>query len=333
MSVTPQTNATLEEIAEVLLRSDDICICGHVSPDGDCIGSQLALFHALKRLGKNAYVLLASEGPADVALSALPGFSEMVVASYFTDPYSVFVQVDAPNGKRIGEAADKLRANATLTVTVDHHENPERETDLSYTDPDAPSTTTLIWELVKKMGVSPDSDIATCAYAGLMTDTGRFQYSNADARAFELASEMVRAGADPASISAEFYQRQSLASLQMQKMCIEHLQMLCSGRAALSYVTASEMTAAGADKSDCEQLINVIRSVDGVRVAAMLRDEGVHVRGSLRAKDDTDVSAIAKKFGGGGHRAAAGFTLHEPLDKAIRIVKKEIEKVLAKDPH
>ncbi|WP_165060317.1 bifunctional oligoribonuclease/PAP phosphatase NrnA [Adlercreutzia sp. ZJ154] len=324
MAVTPQTNTTLNEIAEALLKHDRICICGHVSPDGDCIGSQLALRCALAQLGKEVVVLLASADKLSVSFEFLPGFEELIPAASFEGTCDVFVQVDVPNARRLGEDASKIRQSASLTITIDHHAVDERETHLSYTDPDAASTSMLVWETVKHLGVDLTKDIATCAYTGLMTDTGRFQYQNADLRAFRAACEMVEAGADPAFISAEFFQRATLASIQLEAAAINNMRFICDGCVALSFITQDEMKRAGAVKSDCEQLINTLRSIDGVKVAAMLRDEGKQVRGSFRSKDTTDVSAIAKRFGGGGHKAAAGFTLYEPLDKAVRMVEKAL---------
>ncbi len=328
MAVTPQTNTTLEEIAEALLKRDHVCICGHVSPDGDCIGSQLALRAALVQLGKDVRVLLAADAPLERSFACLPGADELVPAEAFDGRCEVFVQVDAPDAKRIGEAAAALRAQALFTITVDHHAVDRRETDLSYTDPDAASTSMLVWELAGHLEVDRSGDVAACAYTGLMTDTGRFQYQNADLRAFRAACEMVEAGADAAALSAEFFQRRTLASIQLEGCAIANMRLLCDGQAAVSFVTQREMAEAGAVKSDCEQLINVLRSIDGVRIAAMLRDEGVHVRGSFRSKDGTDVAAMARRFGGGGHAAAAGFTLHEPLDKARHTVEKAVCKAL-----
>ena len=324
MAVTPQTNPPLEEIAETLLKSDDICICGHVSPDGDCIGSQLALRAALVQLGKRATVLLASDDPIDAGLRSLPGADQLVPAKDLAAPCAVFVQVDAPDVRRIGEDAAKVRAAASKTITIDHHAVPERQSDLSYTDPDAAATALLIWRLAAHLGVDRDYAIATCAYAGLMTDTGRFQHSNTDAAVFRAACEMVDAGADPAALAAAFFQQRTLASIQLEARCIEHMELLCDGQAALSYITFEDMASLGAVKSDCEQLVDVLRSIKGVRVAAMLRDEGTQVRGSFRAKDTTDVATLARRFGGGGHRAAAGFTLHEPLERALRQVRKVV---------
>ena len=144
-----------------------------------------------------------------------------------------------------------------------------------------------------------------------MTDTGRFQYQNADARAFSLGAEMVSRGAEPAHIGSAFYQNRTLASVKLEAAAISHLRLIAGGSAALSYVSADDMAACGAVKADAEPLVDILRSIAGVRVACMLREQPDGVRGSLRAKDDTDVSALARRFGGGGHRAAAGFSVKD----------------------
>ena len=316
MTVTPQTNTTLEGIAEALMGCTSLAICGHVSPDGDCIGSQLALAHALRKLGKRVTCLLAKDEPIDPNLAFLPGADKLVPASSFDGFVDCLVAVDVPTPERLG-GADVLRRRAPLTVTVDHHAVPEAMSRLSYTDPDAASTTTLIWRLVEQLGVDYDADIATCAYTGLMTDTGRFQYQNADAAAFALASQIVAQGADPGAISREVYQNRRAASVYLEALAISHLELLDGGCVALSWLSADDFATCGADRADAEPLIDVLRSISGVRVACMLRQQGDVVRGSLRAKDDTDVAAIAREFGGGGHRAAAGLTLEVPLPEAV----------------
>lgn len=317
MAVTPQTNTTLAAIACALRERDHFVICGHVSPDGDCLGSQLALAAALRQAGKQCACVLArdEEPPRDLAF--LPGFDGLVPAARYEGPCEVFVAVDVPTTERVGDAA-RLQAAADLTVTVDHHAVPEAMSVLSYTDPDVASTTMLVWELAAVLGAERDRIVATCCYTGLMTDTGRFQYQNADAAAFAAAAEMVAAGAEPAVISRRIYQSRSLASILLEGRNVDHMALSADGAAALSWLSQADFEACGACKADAEPMVDVLRAIDGVEVACMLREQpDGEVRGSLRAKGDADVAAIARAFGGGGHTAAAGFTFAGALVQAV----------------
>ncbi|WP_101722707.1 DHH family phosphoesterase [Eggerthella timonensis] len=329
MAVTPQTNTDLASIAEALKEHDDFIICGHVSPDGDCLGSQLGLAAALKGLGKRVTCLLAKDEPIDERLVFLPGAADLVPAASFDGRARTFVGVDVPTRERIGEAAAALRDACELAVTVDHHAVDAAMSDLVYVDPDAASTTMLVWELAGLLGADRAGDVALCCYTGLVTDTGRFQYQNTDAAAMRAASEMVEAGADPASVSRAIFQNRTLPSVRLEGLAVERMAFGADGAYAMSWLVAEDFEAVGAVKADAEPIIDALRSVAGVRVACMLREQGDVVRGSLRAKDDTDVAAIARSFGGGGHVAAAGFTLSCTMDEARRTVEEALEATFA----
>ena len=325
MTVTPQTNTDLASIAEALKAHDDFVVCGHVSPDGDCLGSQLGLAAALKGLGKRVTCLLAKDEPIDERLAFLPGAAELVPAASFDGRAQVFVGVDVPTRERIGEAAAALRDGCELAVTVDHHAVDEAMSDLVYVDPDVASTTMLVWELAGLLGADRAGDVALCCYTGLVTDTGRFQYQNTDAAAMRAAAEMVEAGA----VSRAIFQNRTLPSVRLEGVAVERMAFGADGAFVLSWLSADDFEAVGAVKADAEPIIDALRSVAGVRAACMLREQGDVVRGSLRAKDGTDVAAIARTFGGGGHVAAAGFTLPCPMDEARRQVREALEAAFA----
>lgn len=329
MAITPQTNATLEEIAEAILKMDNLCLCGHKNPDCDCIGSILALSSALRQLDKNHAILLAEEDPFDETLSFLPGSEDFISAQAYEGICDCFIVVDAPSAERIGKEAARIHDSAKLTITIDHHRVDERHSDLSYTDPDAASTTMLVWEMIKHLGVKLSKDIATCTYAGLLTDTGRFMFQNTDANAFASAAEMVCAGASPSTISQHLFQERTLASLQIDSKALENLRSLSEGRIALSFIATEDIEEAGALPDDLENCINIIRSLRGVEIACMLKERGDVVRGSLRSKGDLDISALARRLGGGGHSAAAGFTLEGPLREAISTMEELLPAYLA----
>lgn len=333
MGATPQSNATLAQIARALASADDICICGHVSPDGDCIGSELALACALRRLGKNVVALLAKDDPVDAGLSFLPGFDGLRPASDFVDRrecgtvplrrFQTFVCVDVPTAERLGPDAALLHEAADQTITIDHHAVPERMSELSYTDPEAASTTQLVWEIACLLEAVGE-DVATCAYTGLLTDTGGFRYQNVTAETLRVGAAMLDAGAVAASVASAVFQGRSLASLKLEALAVERAVILRDGQGIVSWLTRNDFARFSATKADAEPIVNALRSLRGVRVACMLREQEDSVRASLRAKDETDVSRIARLHAGGGHAAAAGCTFSESLEDAIAIVSREI---------
>ena len=328
MSVTPQTNIDLDGVVSFLKEHDDFVICGHVSPDGDCIGSQLGLMHALHALGKNATCLLAKDEPIDLRLSFLPGADQLVPAPTFTGQARTFIAVDVPLRDRMNAAAGKVLDRCEASLTIDHHATDNRMTDFSYVDPDVAATTMFIWNIAGLLGVDRTEDIALCCYTGLVTDTGRFQYQNTDAPAFRAAAEMVEAGADAALVSRQIFQNRTLPSVMLEARAVERVKFGHEGVYALSWVEQSDFASTGAVKADSEPIIDVLRSLQGVRVACMLRDQGDSVRGSFRAKDDTDVASLARTFGGGGHRAAAGFTISGSVAKAVALVEALLSETL-----
>ncbi len=318
MTTTPQTNATLEDIARVLRDNDNFVICGHVSPDGDCLGCQLALAHALRHLGKTATCVLVNDDPVEPALSFMPGMQDMIPAAEFAGACDVFVGVDVPTRERIGEGARAILDRSRTSITIDHHASPTAMCDYVYVDPDAAAASMLVWDVAKMLcDGAPPLESAECAYVGLATDTGGFRFQNCDKQAFDVAAELVDYGIDPGAIATSAFQSRTMASLKLEARTIDRMTLLADGRAALSWVCLADFQELGAFKSDAEPLIDTVRSLAGVRVACMLREQEGCVRGSLRSKDDTDVSVLARQLKGGGHKAAAGFTLNMTLAEAI----------------
>ena len=328
MTLTPQTNIDLESIARFLLEHDNYVICGHVSPDGDCLGSQLALWHALVACGKSATCVLTSEDPVAASESFMPGIDAMVPASRFTGTANAFIGVDVPNRERIGKDACALLDACPNSLTIDHHASETTMCEYVFVDPDAASASMLVWSVVKLLCEKPPIESAVCAYAGLASDTGGFRFQNSDSRAFGVAAELVAYGVDPAYVATCVFQSRTLASLRLEGLVIDRLEISADGQSALSWVAYEDFERLGAVKSDAEPLIDAIRSLQGVRVACMLREQrDSKVRGSLRSKDGTDVSALAREFGGGGHKAAAGFTLDMTLDEARVLMAQRISKL------
>lgn len=328
MTVTPQTNATLAEIARVLAAADDVVVCGHASPDGDCIGSTLALVHGLRALGKQAWGLVVD--PLPQAMGFLPGADELVLPRDFAGACGCFVAVDVPDLKRMGEAAAALHEAAPVTVRIDHHAVPARYSRYSHTDPAATSASTLVWEVLGHLGAQTPH-AATCCYAGLMTDSGRFTFNNTDERAFRLAAEMVACGACPSEVAVALYENERLQALQLEARAFSRLELDAEAGWAMTYLTCDDFAEFGAVKADAEGVVDFIRRLGCVRALCCLREQDGKVRLSFRAKDDVNVREIAIRFGGGGHVAAAGATVEAPLAEVSQQVKAALAEACRRD--
>lgn len=331
MAVTPQTNVDLATMARRMREIDSFALCGHVNPDGDCLGAQLALAGALRALGKDVVCLLARDDALDAGMRTLPGSEGLICAKEYAGSPQAFVACDVPTPERLGDAA-AVQARCEETFTIDHHAVETCMSRHNYVDPDAAATSLIVWQLVKELGVEPSAETAQCAYAGLMTDTGGFRYQNTDAACFAAAAEMTAAGARPAQTATAFFQNRSLASVRLMDRMLDHAEVDLAAGYALSWVTLQDFEECGAVRADAEPLIDTLRCIAGVRVAAVLRENaGKEVRGSLRAKDGTDVARIARGVGGGGHKAAAGFTCEGGLDEAVAAVRDAIRTALSDD--
>lgn len=303
-----------------------VAVCGHTNPDGDCLGSVMALTLALRKKGFDAVPLFADEGRAPDAFAFLPFYDLLKHPSEYTETPDMFFAVDVPTDDRLA-AAKGIFERAGKTFGIDHHPDTIDYADVTLSDPEASATGVLIWDLIREMDVAPDADIAMCCYVALVTDTGRFQYQNTDARTFVCASELCRFGADPASAARDIYQSRTFASLRLEALVLERMQFIHNGSVVCSWVNQADMEETGATKDDTEGLIDILRSIAGVRICIIFRENSDGIRGSMRAKGDEDVGTIARALGGGGHKAAAGFTYQGTLEEAISTVRQLLEKV------
>ena len=301
-------NATFEEMAECIRDAETFAVCGHVNPDGDSIGSVLGMVHTLRMMGKTATPLLANTSKVPLRYHFLEASDEFEFADRFEGTPDVFIAVDVPNNERLGDA-NAVLARSRKSIAIDHHPYDGVKSDLLLCDPTAASATMLVWEMARVLVGTPSAEIARACYAGLLTDSGRFQFQNTDARALAAAGEFVAAGADPAIVATEVYQNRRLPSIRLEGRMIERITVVGSRLVAYSWVDEPDFEELGAKREDMEGLVDTIRSIEGIEVALLVQGRKKDVRFSIRAKRGVDVSRIAERFGGGGHRAAAGFTL------------------------
>lgn len=312
---------------ELINNADSIAISGHTNPDGDALGSVLGLGLALRRHYplKRVDLLLADDAPVPRVYRFLAGSDELVPAACYADDPDLFIAVDAPTLERLQDSsAVANRAGARLVI--DHHPAREEFADVVVRDPSAAATAVLVSGLLEAAHIKLEPAIAQCLFCGLVTDTGRFQYQNADPAAFACAARLVEAGADPARVALEVYQSQRLEYLHLESIVMGRIRTAADGRVAYSYATADDLAACGVGHDECDGLIDAVRQVEGAEVCLFLKDgrtPGI-VRGNLRSKVDLDVSVVAARHDGGGHAAAAGFSFKGTVEEALDTVLPEL---------
>lgn len=307
--------AAIHHAIVALRKANSVVVCGHVRPDGDAIGSTLAMTLALREAGIAAIPTLASGLPAPSTYSWLPGFGLFVSAGQLEAP-DVFVALDTPIADRLGEAEALMRA-AKQVVVMDHHPDATEMGGIAVIDSTAPATGELVWQFARGLLDNPSPDVALCCYVGLITDTGRFSYDNTCVRAFSAAAEMLDAGVDAAEASRLTYQNRSRASLAIEARAMSRLTLANGGRVAYAWVDDADFAELGALPEEAETLPDSVRLLGGIEVAMLLRQHEDEVRVNLRAKTGFDVSAVARHFDGGGHKAAAGCTLTGKIDELV----------------
>lgn len=324
--MTPEFDleAAALQFRRVFEHHDDIWVSSHESPDGDSIGAALALQHVLRRRGKRAVAIRQHPYPSQY--EALPGAAEMGdernLGALF-EP-QVIITVDIATFQRIGTVLDHIQPETTV-INIDHHpgsEGPGRPcTFLDFVDATYASTTMLTYELLEHAWPgSVDRDAALALYVGLITDTGCFRFTNTNTNTLRVASDLAARGADPGTLAETFMFRRRPASLKLLSEVLGSLEFHADGRVATLRLTRSMLERTGARMDETEGFVNYATSVDGVHVAALLREVDGGTRVSLRSSDRLDVSAVAREFGGGGHRNASGMSLDKSVGEAQQVV-------------
>jgi phosphoesterase RecJ-like protein len=315
-------NLTVDGVLALLEDVRTVAVCGHVNPDGDSVGSALALVEMLRLRGIEATSLLAKDQEPPGLYAILDDYHFMPAAQYTVTP-DLFIAVDSPNEGRLGDAHAVLQ-RATTSLIIDHHPDHYGYADFYFGDDAASSTASLIWELIQASGIEASASMAAACYVGLMTDTGRFAYQNTNEQSFIDAGQMIATGIDPCILSQLVYESKPLTALQMEARLIDRVQFACDGRIAYSWICGSDFEDLNISRDDTEGLPAVLRSIQNVRVAALFREEGDSVRVNLRSREGRDVGNFACRFGGGGHFAAAGFTLKGKLSEVLDTVVPEL---------
>lgn len=316
------------DAVERLRRTRRALVTGHLRPDGDSLGSQLALAELAGALGASTVII--NHDPAPSSLSDLPGVESVVVSKLlppdFPGSFDLVITLECPDRDRAGFPG----LAALPIVNIDHHPANLHYGEVNYVDIDAPAVGEMVWRMFVAAGVQPSAAAATNAYVALSTDTGDFRYSNATGRAFRAAAEMVEAGADPTMVAYWIHGRRRAAAVKLLGEALSTLRFEADGRVAVLEVDEEAFHRSGAGPEDTEDVINHPRAIDGVRAVAFLKqwEPGI-VRVSLRSTGQVNVRRVAEQFGGGGHANAAGCTIEGNLaavrDQVVAAVSGALE--------
>lgn len=312
------TPSDFEATVAAVRQHERFLVTSHENPDGDALGSLLALHLGLEQLGKDSVMVLAGPAP-------LPGeyrFLELPERGLLRELPAdrggrVVVAVDCANATRLADPA--ILDGAVSTVNVDHHHDNSRFADVDLVVPEASSTGELLADLLRALGVQLTPELAEALYVALVTDTGRFQYANTTPKALRLAADLVEAGADVHKVFQGVYESVQFAKLKLLARALDRARVFEGGRIVVSYLLRTDFAEVGAVEPYTEGIIDYLRAVEGAQLAALIREpprDGSPARKvSLRSSvDELDVSALARAFGGGGHPQAAGFATDLSID-------------------
>ncbi len=325
MSSPQTTTSDLTSVAEAIRSHERFVLTTHENPDGDALGSLLAAKLAFDQLGKDTVMVLHGDAPLPKEYGFMP-LADLL--RRWPDDVSerVLVAVDCANESRIADP--EVLGRVPLSLDVDHHHDNSRFGDDNLVVADASSTAEVLRDLFRELGVDLTSDIAEALYIALVTDTGRFQYTNTTPKALRLAAELVEAGADVHRVFQGVYESVQFAKLKLLARALERAQVYEGGRIVVSYLLRTDFHQVGAAEPYSEGIIDYLRAVEGADMAVLIREppraDGPTRRVSLRASvDELDVSAIARKSAGGGHRQAAGFSSEASVEEITDFVRRE----------
>ena len=313
------------EILHQLIQEDDVCVVCQEAPDGDALGSLLALTGVLRQMGKRAVAVCAD--PVPYVYQVLPDVD--IIQHPNSLPARHLITVDCADQERVA-CPDEWLTQADWIININHHGSNQGFGTYNWIDAGSAATGELIYLLGKQLNIAFTPQIAQNLLAAISTDTGHFSQINTTARSFAIAAELVKEGAQVAQLCNDIYKRKRLSKTRLIGRGLNQMQVFCQGQAALITLSKQDFLDCGAMESETEGIIDYARDIDTVRVAALLRDtEQGTVKVSLRSQGDIDVSQVAMKAGGGGHRGAAGFTLHMPLEEAVAYLKDALEETIA----
>jgi len=323
-----QTNpeTALKMIVETLRNGNRFALASHARPDGDSIGSQLALALALRKMDKE--VVIVSHDPAPLYFSNFSGIDDLEITTTVEEKFDAVIALECGYVDR----TEISGLDNSFLINIDHHLGNTKYGAVNWIDESASACAEMVFDLISSLGVVITEDIAKYIYVGILTDTGSFHHSHITARTFDICRQLMDTGIDPISISACVYQNNHIGKLRLTGTLLNRMQLVSNNRIAILDVNDSILKETYCTTEDLEGLINIPLTASNISVAILFKEFNEQIRVSLRSKGMIDVRSIAETYGGGGHLNASGFTLSIPTDKSRhRVIAQVTEAINASE--
>jgi len=318
---------SLTGVAAAIAASRHVLITGHVMPDGDSIGSVLALKLALESTGRQATA--AGPDPVPRLYRFLPGARDYRVAEAVEEEYDAFIALDCSVPQRLGEGFRKLIHKSAVVVNIDHHLGTDGFGTHNHIDSKAAATGEIVFDLLEEMNIPLTAEIATCLYVAIATDTGSFQYESTVPETHRRIARIIEAGVPVAEVSTRLYEEKPLVILRLLNAALNTLALTDCGRVAWMTMTLEIMKRTGAEDEHAEGVVNYARSISGVEISLFFREIAPdRYKISFRSKGKVDVNQLAALFGGGGHRRAAGCIVEGKSAEVVALVVEAARRLL-----
>ena len=314
---------TIDNIKEEIEKANDIVILTHECPDGDAVGSALAMYLTLRKMNKQVDVIIPEYSNV---FSFLPGSSEIKKEGK-NEPYDLAISVDVTGIARLNGFA-KYFENAKTKIQIDHHQVNDMFADYNFVNPASPACAQNLILIIEKLGVEIDKEIGTCLLTGIITDTGGFKYEGVSAETFEFTSWLLAKGVNVSDVYKRVLQTKTKANFELRKIIMDRMEFINNNKITFTYMTLEDEKKVGAVSGDHEGLVEVGRDIEGVEVSIFLRQIDGGYKASLRSNNYVNVSDVCIPFSGGGHIRAAGCNIYGTLEEAKQKIIAEVEKYI-----
>ena len=320
---TTTAETTAARVAAEIRRRQRFVVASHARPDGDAIGSSLAMALALRRLGKDARVVSRDHVPPQ--MQVFPGVESIEVVESLDDPGDAVIILECGDAQRTGIAG----LERGYVINIDHHPGNAMYGAMNWLDLSAAACGEMVFELIGELGVSLTPEIATHVYIAILTDTGAFHHSNITPRTFDICRQTVEAGVEPAAMARRVFDSNSFGKLKLIGALLDSMELMHDGRLAVLYMDDAMLAACGCTYNDTEGVINLPLTAREIQAVVFFKaTSGGEIRVSLRSKYDVDVRMVANQYGGGGHKNASGFTVSGPLSDVRGLIIDKIVKAI-----